>query len=542
MDEYDYIIVGAGSAGCVLAEGLSRDSTIRVLVLEAGGTDRRLAIRVPIGYGRSFFDPRVNWMYHTEPDPETGGRISYWPRGKVVGGSGSINALVYCRGLPTDFEDWEALGATGWGWDNVRAEYQAIETRIGEDGGRDGNGPMLVTNTRRQIHASNRHYFDMAREMGIPLIDDCNGAAPEGITHYRITTRRGRRWSSADGFLRPALSRGNVTLVTQALVEKVTITGGRATGVTVRTGSGRQVFTARHEVILAAGAVDSPRLLQRSGIGPGEVLRRNGIAVIRENANVGGNLQDHLAVSYHYKATEPTLNSLLSPWWGKLAQGLRYALTRRGPVGLSVNQCGGFVRSHEGLERPDQQIYLNPLTYTIPSEGRHSRVNPDPFPGFILCFQPCRPSSRGRIDISGPDPADAPCIRPGYLTTQHDLDDVVAGGRLIQRMTGTKAMRTFTREVVPPDIATLDDAGILDDFRRRCGTVFHPVSTCRMGAGEETAVTDSELRVFGIAGLRVVDASAFPAITSGNTNAPVVMLAHRAARLILKDRAAALRA
>lgn len=536
MDEYDYIIIGAGSAGCVLAEGLARDPGCRILVLEAGGSDRRFAIRMPIGYGRVFFDPRVNWMYHAEPDPETGGRASYWPRGKVVGGSGSINALIYFRGLPGDFADWEAQGATGWGWDAVRAEYEAIETRVGEDGRHEGHGPMFVTNTRREIHASNRHYFDMAREMGLPVIDDCNGAEPEGITHYRITTRHGRRWSSADAFLRPALARGNVTLVTHALVEKITITDGRATGVVARTRSGRPEFRSRGEVILAAGAVNSPQLLQLSGIGPGEVLRRNGIDIIRANDNVGGNLQDHLGINYYYKATEPTLNSLLSPWWGKLFQGARYVLTRRGPLGLSVNQCGGFIRSREGLKRPDQQIYLNPVTYTTSPEGARPIINPDPFPGFILSFQPCRPTSRGRIDISSPDPTAAPRIMPAYLSTQHDLDDVVAGGRLIQRMARTRAMRAFTREAMAPDIVPMDDDAILADFRQRCGTVFHPVATCRMGADERSAVTDSHLRVFGIRGLRIADASSFPSITSGNTNAPVIMLAHRAARLILKDR------
>ncbi|MGE0007903.1 MAG: GMC family oxidoreductase [Parvibaculaceae bacterium] len=534
MTEFDFIVVGAGSAGCVLAEQLSKDGA-SVLVLEAGGSDRSFWIWMPIGYGRTFADPRVNWMYETEADPQTGSRKSYWPRGKVVGGSGSINALVYCRGLPGDFTDWESLGAAGWDWDEVRAHYEAVESRIGGDGVVTGGGPLYVSDVRRDIHPCNRHYFAMAREMGLPVTDDCNGPSPEGVTHYRITTKDGRRWSSADAFLRPALKRRNVVLVTGAMVERIVMVRGRATGVCALLTDGRQQFHARREVIVSAGAVNSPKLLQLSGIGPGRLLREMGIEVIRDNGNVGGNLQDHLGVSYHYKATEPTLNSMLSPWWGKVLHGARYVLTGRGPLGLSVNQCGGFVRSRENLERPDQQLYLNPVTYTTSPGDRRRVIDPDPFAGFILSFQPARPTSRGRIDIRSTDPAAPPRIVPNYLSTQKDIDDVVAGGRLIQRMARTAAIRAFAREAIAPDVEQLDDDGILEDFRRRCGSVFHPVSTCRMGRDETTAVVGPDLKVFGVKGLRVADASAFPCITSGNTNAPTIMLAHRAARLIMQD-------
>jgi len=536
MAEFDFIVVGAGSAGCVLAEQLSQDGTSTVLVLEAGGSDRSLWIRMPIGYGRTFFDPRVNWMYETDADPETGSRKSYWPRGKVVGGSGSINALVYCRGLPGDFTDWEALGAAGWGWDEVSAHYEAVESRIGEDGAAEGNGPLCVTDVRREIHPSNRHYFAMAREMGLPVTDDCNGPEPEGVTHYRITTKGGCRWSSADAFLKPALHRRNLTLVTGAMVERITMAQGRATGVSVRLAGGRQQFHARRDVIVSAGAVNSPQLLQLSGIGPGRLLSEMGVDIVRDNDNVGANLQDHLGISYFYKATEPTLNSTLAPWWGKLLQGARYMLTKRGPLGLSVNQCGGFVRSRAGLERPDQQLYLNPVTYTTSPGNRRRVINPDPFAGFILSFQPARPTSRGRIDIRSKDPAAAPRIVPNYLSTQKDIDDVVAGGRLIQRMARTAAIRAFAKEAMAPDVEQFDDNGILADFRQRCGSVFHPVATCRMGRSAATAVVGPDLKVFGVEGLRVADASAFPSITSGNTNAPTIMLAHRAARLILQER------
>lgn len=533
MDTFDYIVVGAGSAGCVLTDRLSRNGSNRVLVLEAGGSDKSFWIRTPIGYGRTFFDPRINWMYRTEPDPQTNARVGYWPRGKVLGGSSSINALIYCRGMPGDFEDWEAAGVQGWNWNNVRPHYEAIESRILANGEIEGNGPLFVSDVRNDIHPSNRHYFTMAEELGLPVTDDCNGPSPEGITRYRITTRHGKRWSAADAFLKPALGRPNVTLLKNCVVDRIVIEGRHATGVSVRTASGVLVFKARKEIIVSAGAVNSPKLLQASGIGPAALLQRLDIPLVVANDNVGANLQDHLGINYYYKATEPTLNSMLSPWWGKAIQGARYLLTRRGPLSLSVNQCGGFVRSEEGLERPDQQLYLNPVTYTTAPSDKRPIINPDPFPGYILSFQPTRPTSRGTIEIVSPHVEDAPKIVPNYLSTAKDLDDVIAGGRLIQRMAGTAAMRRFTKEAMAPDILTLDDDGILDDFRKRCGSVFHPVSTCRMARDATTGVTDCDLRVFGITGLRVADASAFPNITSGNTNAPTIMLAHRAADLIL---------
>lgn len=535
MTEFDFIVVGAGSAGCVLADELSRDGAHSVLVIEAGGSDESFWIRMPIGYGRTFFDPSVNWMYETEPDPETGSRPSYWPRGKVIGGSSSINALVYCRGLPSDFADWEAQGATGWGWDEVARHYRAVERHVGEDGVVSGTGALYVSNVRRDIHPANRHYFAMAREMGLPVTDDCNGPSPEGVTHYRITTKGGRRWSAADAFLKPALKRRNLTLVTKAMVDRIIITQGRAMGVTVRSAEGLQDFQARREIIVSAGAVNSPKLLQLSGIGPGKLLNEFGVEIAHANDNVGGNLQDHLGVSYYYKASEPTLNSQLAPWWGKLLHGARYVLTKRGPLGLSVNQCGGFVRSRAGLERPDQQLYLNPVTYTTSPGNKRRVINPDPFAGFILSFQPARPTSRGRIDIKSKDPAAAPRITPNYLSTHKDIEDVVAGGRLIQRMAKTKAIRAFAKEAMAPDIERLDDQGIIADFRQRSGSVFHPVASCRMGRSEADAVVGPDLKVFGIKNLRIADASAFPSITSGNTNAPTIMLAHRAAELIRRD-------
>lgn len=531
--EYDTIIVGSGSAGCVLADRLSADGRAQVLLLEAGGSDRRLWIKLPIGYGRTFFDERINWKYQTEPETALNGQTGYWPRGKVVGGSSSINAMVYCRGQPGDFDAWREQGNPGWGWSDVEPVFRRTECRVDAQGRAAQGGPLFVSDVQREMHPTRSHYFAAAREMGLPITDDFNGTQPEGVGMYQITVRKGIRWSAADAFLRPALRRSNLRLEANARVHRVVFEGRRAVGVVFEQGGALAMARARREVILSAGAVNSPQILQLSGVGPGALLSAHAIPVVLDQPAVGGQLQDHIAISYFYRATEPTLNNQLHPWHGKLLAALRYGLGRRGPLSVGVNQCGGFVRTRPGLAHPDQQLYFNPVTYSMAPAGKRPLMNPDPFAGFILSYQPCRPTSRGRIDIVSADPLAAPAIRPNYLSTEEDIADVIAGGRFLQAMAATRAMRSLIRAPIAPDIADMDDAQLLEDFRARCGTVFHPVGTCGMGPDPHRAVVDAQLRVHGIQGLRVVDASVFPSITSGNTHAPTVMVAQKAADMIL---------
>lgn len=532
---YDYIIIGAGSAGCVLAERLSASGRHSVLVLEAGGRGRSPWIALPLGYGKTFFDPKVNWKFQTEPEEALGGRRGYWPRGKGVGGSGAINALVYARGLPHDFDDWVVAGASGWGWDVVRRTYEAMETQVGADGGRSGSGPLHVQDVSGQIHPATRHFFAASAELGLPSTADFNGVECEGAAVYRINTSGGRRMHSARAFLAPALKRPNVTLLTGALVDRLGLEGRRASTVHLRHKGYAMQVRAGREIILSAGAVTSPRILQLSGIGPAALLGAHGIVPVLDQPHVGGNLQDHLGINYAFRATEPTLNTVLRPFHGKLRAALQYALTRRGPLSLSVNQCGGYFRSAPDLPFPDQQLYFNPVSYTTTPDGTRSVVQPDPFPGFIISFQPSRPTSRGRIDIRSNDPDAPPVIRPNSLGTEEDRAQVVAGAQLCQRLMNTAALRRLAASALAPDLRGLSADEILADFRQRCGTVFHPVGTCRMGDDPARAVVSSRLKVHGIGGLRVVDASVFPNITSANTNAPTMMLAHRAAELILEE-------
>ncbi len=534
--EADYVIVGAGSAGSVLANRLSADGGSRVLVLEAGGSERSFWISMPIGYGKTFYDDRVNWKYQTEPEAALAGRRSYWPRGKVLGGSSSINAMVYARGHPGDFDDWAAAGATGWDWASVAPYFERLEDGAGgAKDGRGAGGPLAVADVREEVHPLCRSYLQAAREAQLPVTEDYNGAQTEGAAIYQITTRGGLRASTARCYLRPAMRRRNLAVLTRAQAMRILFEDGRALGVAYRRGGVEEVARARREVILSAGAVNSPQLLQLSGIGPGALLQGLGIAPVRDNPAVGANLQDHLGYDLLFRATVPTLNQVLGPWWGRLRSGLQFLLLRQGPLTLSVNQGGGFIRSRPELARPDLQLYFSPVSYTRAPAGKRPLMSPDPFPGLFLGFSPCRPTSRGSLRLSSPDPFAAPEIRPNYLDTEEDWAAMLAGVGLVRRLAETPALRAIIEREIRPGPEAQDEDALRTAIRAHASTVFHPSCTCRMGSDPAASVVDPDLKVHGVAGLRVVDASAFPSVTSGNINAPTIMLAEKAADCILQS-------
>ncbi len=532
--EFDYVIIGAGSAGCVLANRLSADSRNRVLLLEAGGSDRRFWIQTPIGYGKSFYDASVNWMYMTEADPGINNRQSYWPRGKVLGGSSSINAMVYIRGQATDYDDWCDLGNEGWGWGDVLPYFKKSESS--SEGGnryRGADGPLHVSNVSSQHHPLCQRFFDAAQHCGFEFNPDFNGETQEGVGYYQITTRNGQRMSAARAYLHPALKRDNCEVITQAHVSRILFDGSSADGVEFIQGNQRRRVKARREVIVSAGSVNSPQILQLSGIGEISLLKKFGIDPVVESPAVGHNLQDHLDCCYYYRSRVPTLNDQLHPWWGKMFAGIQYLLFRQGMLSLSINQAGGFVKSHPSRPRPNIQTYFNPMSYTAAPPGERPLMQPDPYPGFVNSIGQIQPLSRGHLQIDSPDPLDAVRIHPNYLSHEEDVTQMLEGVKLLRKLASSPQLAEIIEEEITPGAGVQSDADLIADIRQRSSTVFHPTSTCMMGPDRKTAVVDNHCRVYGAQRLRVVDASVFPSVISGNTNAPVIMVAEKAADLIL---------
>jgi choline dehydrogenase len=541
MNQYDYIVVGAGSAGCVLANRLSASGRQRVLLLEAGGSDRSLWIQVPIGYGRTFNDPRYNWMYEAEADPALENRRGFWPRGKVLGGSSSINAMVYVRGQPGDFDDWRAAGNPGWSWADVLPYFRKLEDHAwGASEYHGAGGPVHVSDVSASVHPLCATFLEACNTLGIPYTRDFNGAQTEGAGLWHVTIKRGVRVSAASAYLRPVMHRPNLSVQLRAHATRVLFSGTRATGVEYLQHGTRHVAQAQREVLVSAGAINSPQLLELSGIGDPARLRGFDIPLIADSPAVGCGLQDHLAVSYFYRSCVPTLNDELAPLRGKVRAALRYAFDRRGPLAMSVNQAGAFLRSRPELARPNLHLYFNPASYSTTTLGSRRRLmNPDPYPGYLMSFNTCRPRSRGSVHIRSGDALAAPAIRPSSLATEEDLRDVFDGAALVRRIAAATPLAQVTAAEREPGPAVRSEANVLADFRHRAGTVFHASCTCAMGPDPRTAVVDVRLRVHGVSGVRVVDASIFPNITSGNTNAPTIMVAEKAADLILADSGAA---
>ena len=532
----DYIVVGAGSAGCVLANRLTADGRNRVALIEAGGSDLHPWVRMPIGYGKAFYHPDLNWRYQTEAEPELASRNIYWPRGRVLGGSSSINAMVFIRGQREDYEGWESQGNSGWGYNDVLPFFKRMEDNLaGADEWRGRGGPLTVSDVSGLVHPLCASYLAAGEAAGLPRNTDFNGASQEGVGIYQINTRDGLRASASTAYLRPAMRRENLSIVTRAMVTRILFQGKRAIGVEYRRGGKLCSIRANKEVILAAGAVNSPQLLQLSGIGDPQLLKSFGIDIVHAAPNVGQNLQDHIGFDYLYRSRVPTLNNLLRPWWGQLALGLRYILARRGPLSLSVNQAGGFFRTRPDLKRPNMQLYFSPLSYLKAVPGKRQLLRPDPYPGFIIGVSNCHPTSRGSINIRSGDPLEAPFIRANYLSTEEDMSEMVEAAHFLRRLAAQKPIAEVIAEELQPGAHIDNRAEIEDDIRRRSGSVFHASGTCAMGPNAATAVVDPHLRVHGVEALRVVDASIFPLLTSGNTNAPTIMVGERGSDFIIND-------
>jgi choline dehydrogenase len=533
VGSFDYVIVGAGPAGCVLANRLSADPANRVLLLEAGGRDDYIWIHIPVGYLYCMGNQRTDWCFKTEAEPGLNGRALAYPRGKVLGGCSSINGMIYMRGQARDYDQWRQLGNAGWSWDDLLPYFRRSEDQVrGADDMHGAGGEVRVEEQRLSWEILDA-FRDAAAETGIPKVDDFNRGNNEGCGYFQVTQRRGIRRSAARSFLHPVMKRPNLTVMTHAQARRVRLVGRRATGVEFWRDGEASVASASREVILAAGAVGSPQLLQVSGIGPGELLQRHGIAVHHALAGVGENLQDHLQLRMAYKVSNTrTLNERANRLIGRLGIGLEYALFRRGPMSMAPSQLGAFAKSDPARETPDLQYHVQPLTLDRFGEPLHA------FPAFTASVCNLRPTSRGSIRITSADAREAPAIKPNYLATDEDRRVAVAAIRLTRRICGAPALARFAPEEFKPGSEFQSDAELEKAAGDIATTIFHPVGTCRMGP-DENAVVDERLRVHGIASLRVVDASIMPVITSGNTNAPTVMIAEKAADMIREDARAA---
>jgi len=532
-ESFDYIVVGAGSAGCVLANRLTASGRHRVLLLEAGGHDRHMWIHIPLGYGKLFSDPKVNWLYATEPEPELNNRKIIQPRGKVLGGSSSINGLLYVRGQAEDYDHWRQLGNAGWAFADVLPYFRRAEHQErGADELHGVGGPLAVSNVS-EPHPLCEAFIEASQQAGFPRNDDFNGPSQEGAGYFQLTTKNGRRWSTAVGYLRQARRRPNLAVASDTLATRVLFSGRRAVGVEYRQGGTTRTAHANAEVILAAGAFNSPQLLQLSGLGPEKLLRELGIAVIADLPGVGADLQDHLQIRMQYRCTEPiTMNDVINHWRHRYGAGLRYIFSRKGLLTIGAGYAGAFLRTRPELASPDVQIHF--LIFSADAAGAVLH----PFPGFMTSICQLRPESRGFVRIKANDPAVPPAIQPRYLSSRTDCDTVVAGMKLMRRVMNQPAMRRFVAEEREPGPQCESDPDLLAFARDTGTTVYHPTSTCRMGS-DPTAVVDERLRVRGFERLRVVDASIMPTVVSGNTNAAAVMIGEKGADMILEDAAAA---
>jgi choline dehydrogenase len=535
MNNFDIIIIGAGSAGSILASKLSENKKLKILILESGPKDYHPMIKIPLGYGMTFYNKEINWNFYSKAQKQLNDREIYMPRGKVLGGSGSINAMVYTRGLKTDFKDWANTNNTEWSIDNIEHSYNEIEKNIIINDKSSATNKITVNDVSEFHHDILKYYFRAAKELDLPFLKNLNKFNLEGVGNYNITTRNGYRWSAASGFLKPSLKRENICLITKANVTKLIIKGKKVLGVEYEHEGLLKKEMANIGVVMSSGAIKTPQILMLSGIGPGKILKKNGIQVLLNNESVGSNLQDHIGLDYLYKSSIPTLNQSLGKMSGRIKSMIQYLLFRSGPFSLSLNQGGGFIKWKNKEDHPNLQIYFNPLTYSVSHRNKRPLLKTDKFSGFIIGFNSCRPKSKGEISIKSNNIKDDPIIDPNYLSNDEDLYDLECAFDFVRNLSSTSSMKNIIKSPLKIDPMTSSNKELISHFKENASSVYHPCGTCRMGEVKESSVISHRLKVHDLENLWIVDASIFPNIPSGNINAPVMMSAFIGSQIILED-------
>ena len=529
--EFDFVIVGAGSAGCALANRLSADPRYTVALIEAGGKDLSPWIHIPVGYFKTIKNPKLNWMYRTQNDPGLNGRALNWPRGKTLGGSSSINGLLYVRGQARDYDNWRQMGNAGWAWDDVLPYFKRAEDwEDGEDEYRGQGGPLSVTHSRKSWKIVDA-WVKAAQEAGYPYNPDYNGEKQDGVGYFQLTARNGLRCSSAKAYLAPIKDRKNLQVITNVLTEKVIIENGRAVGIKGKRGGQEIIVKAKGEVVLSAGAIGSPQILMLSGVGSSEELGRHNIDVVHHSAGVGKNLQDHLQARPIFKCKVPTINTRTVGLFNQAKIALEYGIKQTGPMTMAASLGTGYLKTRKELETPDIQFHIQPFSSENPATGQT-----DPFDAFTASVLQMRPESAGHLELVSSNPEDHPDIHPNYLATQLDQQTIVDGIRIARNICRQKPVAdVITEEHAPGNVIKDDDYdGLLNWARDTSTTIYHPTGTCKMGT-DDMAVVDERLRVKGVANLRVADCSIMPIIVSGNTNAPAIMIGEKASDMVLED-------
>ena len=526
--EYDYVVVGAGSTGCALAARLSEDGNSTVALIEAGGRDWNPWIHIPVGYFRTMGNKSLDWCYKTEPDPGLNGRSINWPRGKVWGGSSSLNGLLYVRGQAEDYDQWRQQGNVGWAWDDVLPYFKRSENSVrGGDDFRGDSGPLTVDDMRLRREICDQ-WVEAAQTAGYKFNPDYNGADQEGVGYFQFTSRKGLRCSAATAYLKPNLGQSNLTVISKALTRRVLFEGRIATGVEIERDSNRETITARSEVILCAGAIGSPQILMLSGIGNGEHLKSHGIEVLRDAPDVGRNLQDHLQARLIHKCAKPTMNNEVNSLLGKAKIAAEYAFKRTGPMTMAASLACGFLKTREDLATPDIQFHIQPWSADSPAEGPHK------FSAFTSSVCQLRPESRGHLELASANPKDYPLIHPNYLATPLDQQTMVAGVKIARQIAETDPLKSSITSEHAPGADAQSDEDLLEWVRNTSTTIYHPTGTCRMGQ-DDSAIVDERLRVKGVSNLRVADCSIMPTLVSGNTNAPAMMIGEKLSDMIRED-------